>query len=232
VVAHQLVTAGPRRTRAQRADARHDRAAARRERAIRRAALKRATAVLDTDGKVRLVHAPGRVAMARKRGRARLETVPPEPVWLPWPMVLPGSLEPAASLLADVQADEAVAAYRGWRTTFMPAPSGAPQDRPRPRLAPAPDPEVAQEQRATEKPAEAQEERAKPGPASAPNRAPRQAARKRQNGAPTAAAKRAKAEELARANPGISRAELVEQSGVSERTADRIRAAANRAGKV
>ncbi|OLM27689.1 hypothetical protein Ae717Ps2_4255c [Pseudonocardia sp. Ae717_Ps2] len=55
VIAHQLVTAGARPARR----ARTERAAERKLRAARRAALRAAVAQIDTDGDARLVHAPG-----------------------------------------------------------------------------------------------------------------------------------------------------------------------------
>jgi hypothetical protein len=71
VTAHQLVTAGPRRSRAERNRARIARAAARRELAARRAAVKNAVAELDEHGNARLVYQPG-AAIAARRGRTRL----------------------------------------------------------------------------------------------------------------------------------------------------------------
>ncbi len=62
-------------------------------------------------------------------------------------------------------------------------------------------------------------------PVTAPSGAPAKVAAARQNAVTANAAKRAKAERLLRANPAMSRAEVVKRSGVSERTADRIRAA-------
>jgi hypothetical protein len=58
VTAHQLVTAGPRRSRAERDEARIDRSIARREMAARRAALRQAVAQLDDSGHIRLRYAP------------------------------------------------------------------------------------------------------------------------------------------------------------------------------
>lgn len=59
VTAHQLITAGPRRSRAERDQARIARAVARREMTARRAAVRQAVAQLDGSGHVRLVYAPG-----------------------------------------------------------------------------------------------------------------------------------------------------------------------------
>jgi hypothetical protein len=75
VTAHQLVTAGPRRSRAERASARLARIAARREMAARRAAIRRATAELDEHGSARLVYQPGPAGLARRFGRTRLNPV-------------------------------------------------------------------------------------------------------------------------------------------------------------
>lgn len=124
VVAHQLITAGPRRSRADRAAARTQRAVVRRERAVSQVALKRATAVLDPAGNARLVLVPGAVVLSRRWGRARLERMPSSRVWLPWPMVLPGSAGPAVRMLLDAQAADAVTAYRGWHSAFMAMPAG------------------------------------------------------------------------------------------------------------
>ena len=74
VVAHQFITAGPRRSRAERGQARIDRAVARRELAARRAAVRHADAVLDGDGHARLIYQPGTVALTRRHGRTRLPT--------------------------------------------------------------------------------------------------------------------------------------------------------------
>ena len=72
VVAHQIITAGPRRSRAERDQARLQRVAARREMAVRRAAVRHAVADLDDDGDARLIYEPGMVALTRRRGRTRL----------------------------------------------------------------------------------------------------------------------------------------------------------------
>ena len=74
VVAHQFITAGPRRSRAERGQARIDRAVARREMAVRRAAVRHAVAGLDKDGHARLIYQPGTVALARRHGRTCLVT--------------------------------------------------------------------------------------------------------------------------------------------------------------
>jgi len=76
VTAHQLITAGPRRSRAERDQARIARAAARREQAVRRAAVRHAVAELGSDGNTRLIYTPGRATLARRYGRMRLEPVP------------------------------------------------------------------------------------------------------------------------------------------------------------
>lgn len=77
VTAHQLVTAGPRRSRAEREQARLGNQVARRERAARRAAVRHALVDLDEDGNARLVFEPGLATLARRRGRTRLEDEPP-----------------------------------------------------------------------------------------------------------------------------------------------------------
>lgn len=82
VVAHQLITAAPmrtRRSRAQRRAARTAWIAARRVTRMERAAVRRAVGQLAADGSVRLLYAPGVVTLERGRtGRVRLvpTTVP------------------------------------------------------------------------------------------------------------------------------------------------------------
>jgi hypothetical protein len=73
VLVHQLVSAGPRRTRAERADASIARQVARRELAVRRAAARTAVAELDEQGQARLLYRAGVVTLQRRLvGRARL----------------------------------------------------------------------------------------------------------------------------------------------------------------
>jgi hypothetical protein len=72
VTAHQLVTAGPRRGRSDREADRIARAITRRERAARRAAVRRAPVDLDADGTARLVFESGAAALSRRFGRVRL----------------------------------------------------------------------------------------------------------------------------------------------------------------
>lgn len=211
VTAHQLITAGPRRSRREMGSA--ERVAERRQRAIRRAALRHAVAVLDADGNARLRIRPGVVAVTRRRGRIRLDPVPHSPVWLPWPMVLPGTAEPASVLRFDAQATEAVAAYQGWRSARL-APvrsfPAAPQTRPALKVAGSLNPPRS--------------EAPQTSPAAASNGASKPAARKARKRSPSPAERRARAEQLLRDNPVISTADLVTQSGVSKATADRIRA--------
>lgn len=78
VVAHQLITAGPRGTRAQRADTRIARMAAHRELAVRKAATSVALAELDEAGQARLVYRPGTVSLRRDwtGRRRRLVAIP------------------------------------------------------------------------------------------------------------------------------------------------------------
>jgi hypothetical protein len=73
VVAHQLVIAGPRRSRTERDAARIARAAARRELAARRAAVRNAVIDVDEHGGTTLVYEPGRTVLTRRHGRTRLE---------------------------------------------------------------------------------------------------------------------------------------------------------------
>jgi hypothetical protein len=86
VTAHQLVTAGPRRSRAERDAARLGRAASRRKLAARRAAVRHALVHLDDDGSATLVYEPGTARLARRWGRIRLAPAPAplrtrEPGW-------------------------------------------------------------------------------------------------------------------------------------------------------
>ncbi|PRX45341.1 hypothetical protein B0I33_1092 [Prauserella shujinwangii] len=72
VLAHQLVTAAPRRSRAERQEARIARLAERKAARVRKAAVRQAVAEIDPDGIARLVYAPGRYVLARGRvGRRR-----------------------------------------------------------------------------------------------------------------------------------------------------------------
>jgi hypothetical protein len=98
VTAHQLITAGPRRTRVERQNARLARAQARREMRARRDVIRRAKAVLEPDGSVRLVCQP-RPATARRQGwvgrfrrrqapQAHLAALPSGPS-CPWPRPVP-----------------------------------------------------------------------------------------------------------------------------------------------
>jgi hypothetical protein len=74
VTAHQLITAGPRRSRTEREQAKIDRAVARRERTARRAAVRNARVQLDDSGHARLVFEPATAWLSRDRlGRRRLE---------------------------------------------------------------------------------------------------------------------------------------------------------------
>ena len=75
VVAHQLVHAGPRRSRAERDEARFNRAAGRRERRARRAALRSTTADMDSRGRARLVYRSGPATMERRWFRTVLVPV-------------------------------------------------------------------------------------------------------------------------------------------------------------
>jgi hypothetical protein len=67
VTAHQLITAGPRRSPAEREQARIDLAVARRERTARRAAVRSARIQLDGAGNARLVFEPGLATLSRGR---------------------------------------------------------------------------------------------------------------------------------------------------------------------
>ena len=86
VIAHQLITAAPMRTRstpAERRAARTARIAARRVTAMERRAVRQAAGEVDADGSVRLVYRPGTVRLSRGwTGRSRLvpTVVPGRPV--------------------------------------------------------------------------------------------------------------------------------------------------------
>ncbi|MEV5296724.1 hypothetical protein [Amycolatopsis methanolica] len=75
VLAHQLITAGHLRSRADRLNARIERRAARKIGRIRRTAVRQAVAEIGADGNAHLVFAPGRYVIARDRltRRSRLE---------------------------------------------------------------------------------------------------------------------------------------------------------------
>ena len=68
VMAHQLVTASPRRGRTERDTARMARRAAAKVNRVRRAAVRAAVAEIEPDGSARLVFAPGRYVLARRSG--------------------------------------------------------------------------------------------------------------------------------------------------------------------
>jgi hypothetical protein len=72
VVAHQLVTAVPRQSRADRAAVHLTRRAARKVAAVRGAAVRAAVAEIDAEGAARLVFAPGRYRLASRWRRRRL----------------------------------------------------------------------------------------------------------------------------------------------------------------
>jgi hypothetical protein len=72
VTAHQLITAGPRRSLVEREQARIDRAVARRERAARRAAVRSARVELNGSGHARLIFEAGTATLSGRRLRRRL----------------------------------------------------------------------------------------------------------------------------------------------------------------
>jgi hypothetical protein len=115
-----LVTAAPRRSRAERDRARIERAAARKVARVRRAAVRQAVAEIDTDGHAHLVYTPGRYVLTGRRGQ-RLETA-----------VVPGlPNDPAADLdgwdreLADLIATDRPALDLGSTVADHIADSGA-----------------------------------------------------------------------------------------------------------
>ncbi len=67
IVAHQLAVAAPPRSRAERAQSRHDRQVARRVDRARKSAVRRAAVTLTADGTATLVYAPGLYAPRRRR---------------------------------------------------------------------------------------------------------------------------------------------------------------------
>lgn len=80
VGAHQLVTAAPRRGRAERDAARIARRAHRKVTRVRRAAIEAAVAEVDQDGAARLLVAPGRYTLTGRRPGLETATVPGLPV--------------------------------------------------------------------------------------------------------------------------------------------------------
>ncbi|WP_019810204.1 hypothetical protein [Saccharomonospora halophila] len=79
VVAHQLTVASPPRSRVERADARIARQATRKVTRVRKAAVRQAVAEIDRDGTARLVYAPGRYVLGKRR-RLEAAIVPGLPV--------------------------------------------------------------------------------------------------------------------------------------------------------
>jgi hypothetical protein len=154
VVAHQLVTAGPRRSRAERDDARIAGAVSRREHKARHAAVRRAVAEVDQDGGVRLVRVPGAVS---RRGVKRQVTVtgrslaalPQAGPALPWPRPVP---VPAGAIGAAPEVP-AASPSRGTREV----PSAAPVHVPETASPEVPEPTSARRprQRAASRPAAA-----------------------------------------------------------------------------
>ncbi|PXY31108.1 hypothetical protein [Prauserella muralis] len=103
VVAHQLITAGPRKTRTERDTARIEKVAARKVARVRKAAVRQAVAEIGPDGAARLVYAPGRYVLTRPRRlavRRRLEAaiVP----GLPVPSAVDADLDGLDRELADL----------------------------------------------------------------------------------------------------------------------------------
>lgn len=131
IIAHQLLKAGPQRSRADRHQARTERAAERREHAARRAAIRTARIELDSEGIARLVHAAGRGEMTRKWGRAVLTVEPVKPQAV---AAIEGSSEPHGEPLAvtlPVAPDEPPAVVVDDPLPQVPdEPSGDPQDDP------------------------------------------------------------------------------------------------------
>lgn len=126
VTAHQLITAGPRRSRAERESARYARKVMRRERAARRAAERNARIEIAPDGTVRLVHQPGVAVVSRKLGRTALtletgshEQAAPS---MPWPR--PAPLMPESSAPGSAPSGAPAKASPGAPGTVPPNTSG------------------------------------------------------------------------------------------------------------
>ena len=85
VTAHQLVTAGPRRSRAERDTARITRAIARRERAARHTAIRQAPVELDGEGHARLIFEPGTIPGQAARDGGQATAPQPAPAGGPGP---------------------------------------------------------------------------------------------------------------------------------------------------
>ena len=103
VVAHQLVTASPRRSRAERDATRMARREARKVAAARGAAVRAAVAEIDRDGAARLVFAPGRYRLDSRWWRGRLTKVAVS--GLPVTPVLDTAWDALDRELADLLAD-------------------------------------------------------------------------------------------------------------------------------
>ena len=129
IVAHQLITAGPRRSRAERHAARIGRDIARRELAARRAAVRDAAVDLDEGGRAALVFEPGSAVLQRRRLRTRLAPVPPGPVRED-PRTEPGPApartdQPPAAPRTDPPGPEAGTRTEPAATAAPPAPAEA-----------------------------------------------------------------------------------------------------------
>ncbi|QFU94083.1 hypothetical protein [Amycolatopsis sp. YIM 10] len=112
VLAHQLVTATPRRAAADRRAARVDRRAARKVAKVQRAAVRQAVAEIDAAGRASLVYVPGRYCLSG-RGRLVEAVVPGMPV------------EPPAEL-AEVLGDEVSAWLATQARPSIPEPDSGP----------------------------------------------------------------------------------------------------------
>ncbi|WP_031470174.1 hypothetical protein [Sciscionella sediminilitoris] len=75
VVAHQLVTAGPRATATERREARHAARLARKQARVRRAAVAQSVTELDGQGSARVVFTPGHYTLTRPKRRVRRRLV-------------------------------------------------------------------------------------------------------------------------------------------------------------
>lgn len=129
VIAHQLVTAGPRSSKQERDAARMDREVARRELAVRRHAVRSAAVDLDEDGHATLVYEPGTVRLDRRVGRPKLvRDAARTAVGLP--VVQPENPHPHPAPAVPAPADAGPAA--------LPAPDGHPEYTLPVRTEPAP----------------------------------------------------------------------------------------------
>ena len=122
VVAHQLVTASPRRSRTERDTAAMAARVARKVARVQRAAVRSAVAELDVDGTARLVFAPGTYTLTRNpfTRRCRLAPAAPPALSVSAAFTLPDT-DPAADIPASDKAPAQPARKRAKATRRKPA---------------------------------------------------------------------------------------------------------------